>query len=393
MRLMRRAAWRSAPQRARPQPDRSLSLRAAAFMGLLVVYASLYPFEGWRWPSGAEWSTVWALPWPRWRDRDDEWLNFLGYVPVGLITVVALLRRGLHPSWALSLGFALGAGLSYSMEILQSLLPQRVPSLKDWAGNATGAAVGALLAVLMHWSGWLQRGTVWRDRWFTRDSAGALILLLLWPAALLVPATVPFGLGQCWDEIESLLWSLMGHLPLSAWGFAHDWGPPMGNPARGVPSVPAQVLAIALGALSPLVLCSAAMAPGLRRLLAMLAMAAVAVVGMTLSTALNFGPNQAWSWLTPPVLAACALCLPLALLFWLLPQRWCAALALLVLAMAVAQGAQIPAGTYHELNLQSWEQGKFIRFHGLSLWVAWLWPYLAMAWLLRRLAAAAEILR
>ena len=48
--------------------------------------------------------------------------------------------------------------------------------------------------------------------------------------------------------------------------------------------------------------------------------------------------------------------------------------------------AQMPTGAYHALNLQAWEQGRFIRFHGLALWVAWLWPYLAMAWLMSRLA-------
>ena len=68
-------------------------------------------------------------------------------------------------------------------------------------------------------------------------------------------------------------------------------------------------------------------------------------------------------------------------------MRWCAALALLVLAVAVVLGAQMPMGTYHALNLQAWEQGRFIRFHGLALWVAWLWPYLAMAWLMKRLTA------
>ena len=33
----------------------------------------------------------------------------------------------------------------------------------------------------------------------------------------------------------------------------------------------------------------------------------------------------------------------------------------------------------------AWEQGRFIRFHGLARWVGWLWPYLAMVWLLLNL--------
>ena len=38
-------------------------------------------------------------------------------------------------------------------------------------------------------------------------------------------------------------------------------------------------------------------------------------------------------------------------------------------------------------TLQGWEQGRFVRFHGLAQWVGWLWPYAAMAWLLGRLGS------
>ena len=366
--------------------QRSLSVMVAAFMVMLVAYASLYPFEGWRWPTGVDWTSGWQLPWPRWRDRADEWLNLLGYVPVGMVVAVALLRRGLNPLLALVLGMALPALLSYSMELLQMLLPRRVPSLKDWAGNTLGAAMGALLAWASHRSGWLQDARILRDRWFSGESAGALVLLLLWPVALLAPSTLPFGLGQCWDEVESLFLWVLGQLPLSAWGLEVDVQPAALAGEVKPPSTPAQILAIALGALSPLALCCAAMSAGLKRLVPMLAMATLALASMTLSTALNFGPGHALSWLTPGAWLACALCIPLALPFVWLPRRWCAALALLILAVGVALGAQMPTGAYHALNLQAWEQGRFIRFHGLALWVAWLWPYLAMAWLMSRLA-------
>ncbi len=353
-------------------------------MLLLVVYASLYPFEGWQWPAGLDWRTAWQLPWPRWRDRADEWLNVLGYVPVGFLMTLALMRRGWSVFIALLVGIIAAAVLSYCMEIMQTLLPRRVPSLRDWVGNTTGAAMGSVLALLMHFMGWLQRMRRWRDRWFTRDSAGALVLLLLWPAALLAPSTLPFGLGQCWDEIQGLVLTLMRHLPLQHLGWSLELVAPAANP-RGLPSAPAQMLAIALGALAPVALCSAALAPGLRRAVPMVVVAVVAFAGMTLSTALNFGPPHAWSWLTPTAVLACLLVLPLAVPFLLLSRRWCAVLGLLVLAVAVALGAQMPSGAYHELNLQSWEQGRFIRFHGLSLWVAWLWPYMTMVWLMMHL--------
>jgi hypothetical protein len=30
---------------------------------------------------------------------------------------------------------------------------------------------------------------------------------------------------------------------------------------------------------------------------------------------------------------------------------------------------------YLEQNLQIWEQGRFIRFHGLAQWLGWFWPF------------------
>jgi hypothetical protein len=38
-----------------------------------------------------------------------------------------------------------------------------------------------------------------------------------------------------------------------------------------------------------------------------------------------------------------------------------------------------PETPYFAQTLQSWEQGRFIRFHGLAQWLGWLWPY-AVLW-------------
>ena len=53
-------------------------------------------------------------------------------------------------------------------------------------------------------------------------------------------------------------------------------------------------------------------------------------------------------------------------------------------AVAVAQA---PADAYFAESLHDWEQGRFIRFHGLVQWVGWVWPYAAMGYLLARIAA------
>jgi hypothetical protein len=71
-------------------------------------------------------------------------------------------------------------------------------------------------------------------------------------------------------------------------------------------------------------------------------------------------------------------------------RRLAAAFGLAVLALLVGLVAQAPADPYYAASLKAWEQGRFIRFHGLAQWVGWLWPFAAMAWLLLRLARRGE---
>ena len=119
-------------------------------------------------------------------------------------------------------------------------------------------------------------------------------------------------------------------------------------------------------------------------------MAVAALLGFaatTLSTALNFGPQHALAWLTPPGAPALVAAMALGALLLPLPRRGVAGIGLIGLTALVALVAQAPADPYYGESLQNWEQGRFIRFHGAAQWVGWLWPYTAMAWLLTRLAA------
>ena len=47
----------------------------------LIVYASLYPFDNWRFQGIAPWSFLTA-PWPRYWTRFDVVANALGYLPL-----------------------------------------------------------------------------------------------------------------------------------------------------------------------------------------------------------------------------------------------------------------------------------------------------------------------
>ncbi len=72
------------------------------------------------------------------------------------------------------------------------------------------------------------------------------------------------------------------------------------------------------------------------------------------------------------------LALALAVMLLALPRRACAAVLLVALVWHLALLNQAPTSAYFAQTLQIWEQGRFIRFHGLSQWLGWLWPFAAL---------------
>lgn len=349
-----------------------------------IVYASLFPFDGWRWPAALTALDMLRLPWPRYFIPFDITSNLGGYLPLGLLVALARLRHGGGRGSALAIGVLAGVLLSYALEVLQHLLPQRVPSSLDWALNAGGAAAGALLAVLIDLLGLLRGWQATRERWLERGQSGAVALLLLWPVALLFPTPVPLGLGQVGGALREWCLALLADVP---------WAEPMAAWLDSAPtpsdrlSPLAEGLAVALGLLAPSLLAFAASRRGWRRLGLALGAALFAAGATTLSTALNFGPDHALAWATPDTLMPLAVGLGLALALAWLGARAAAALALVVLTGLVMLVHQAPSDPYFAQSLQGWEQGQFIRFHGLAQWLGWLWPYAALAWLLARLGA------
>jgi hypothetical protein len=107
----------------------------------------------------------------------------------------------------------------------------------------------------------------------------------------------------------------------------------------------------------------------------------------TLSSALSFGPEHALAWVTPQALNALGIGAGAAALMSLVPRRVAAGLGLIALTALVMLVARAPADPYYAQSLHAWEQGRFIRFHGAAQWVGWAWPYVALAYLLARLAA------
>ena len=363
---------------------RSSATPLAGVYAALVIYASLFPFMGWRWPPGQELAALLALPWPRWVLPYDLWFNLLGYLPLGALVAIAWRRSG-GAAWAALAAAVLGpVVLSYSCEVLQQFLPGRFASLRDLAMNSAGALLGAVLAVA--WLG-LGGGSLWqalRERWFLRDSAGALALLALWPVGLLFPAPVPLGLGQVAERLRQTLQELLVGVPWAAGAMAL-----LDTPTAG--AAPLRPLAeagiTAMGLLAPCLVAYSVMNPGWRRVAMAAGALAMAVVGMTLSTLLNFGPQHAMAWVAPGTPQALGAALVLAALLSPVPRPVVVGLALVALTGLVVGVAHAPNDPYFAQSLRAWEQGQFVRFHGLAQWVGWLWPYAAMGWLLTRLGS------
>jgi VanZ family protein len=361
---------------------RSSATPLALAYAVLVLYASLYPFSGWRWPPGQEALSLAQLPWTSWHYAFDIWSNVLGYVPMGLLIAIAALRSAWTLRGALGYALLLPALLSYSCEVLQHFVPGRVSAMEDFITNSAGAALGALLAWLANVAGLVGRWTAIRRRWFAFDGAGALALLTLWPLGLLFPAPVPLGLGQVGERLREWLANLLEGVPwASALHSALNAPAPPAVPLRAL----AEGLIVALGLVAPCVVAFSVMRPGWRRAVMVLGALLSGGAGMTISTLLNFGPNHALGWLAPAVVPGLGLGALMALALVPLPTRLVAGVGLVAITGLVVGVAQAPSDPYFAQSLMAWEQGRFVRFHGLAQWIGWLWPYAALTWLLSRL--------
>jgi hypothetical protein len=306
--------------------------------------------------------------------------NVLGYAPLGFFLTLGFRRTWPHLP-ALTLTFFLAAALSWALESLQFFLPARVPSNVDWLLNVAGAWLGGATAAVLTWLGALARWGRFRAKWFIGNARGALVLLALWPVGLLFPAPVAFGLGQVYERLEESVADWLQGTPWLEW-----------LPLREVELQPmlqiAEVLCVMLGLIVPCLLAFSVVRTLQQRMVAMGVLLGVGFLASALSAALTYGPVHAWDWTSTEVRAGLAAALFAAALSTLLSRRACLATALVGLAWQLALLNNSATDAYFALTLQTWEQGRFIRFHGLIQWIGWLWPYAAMAYLLQRLSAS-----
>jgi VanZ family protein len=376
------------------RPHKSAALPLALAYAALIVYASLYPFADWRDQGIAPWAYLWA-PWPKYWTGFDFAVNVVGYVPFGFLCALAVLRTrrsvgvagegggGVRLGWAVLRATAAGAAIAFAMETLQSYLPARIPSNVDLGLNTSGALIGAVLAAALERMGAVAHWSRARSQWFVEDARGGLVLLALWPFALLFPAAVTFGLGQVFERLEVAISEWLLDTPFI------DWLPVRQFELE--PLVPAvELLCVMLGALVPCLLGYLVARSAVQRavLLPLVLMAGIAA--SALSAALSYGPDHAWAWLDLPVQVGMAAALFAGVLLLFAPRRLCAALLLVGLVLQLSLLNQAPESAYFAQTLATWEQGRFIRFHGLAQWLGWVWPFAVLGYVVAGLSRRAR---
>jgi len=363
------------PSRRRvPQSAAWLAAYAAA-----LVYASLYPWTGWRSPGTSMFAFLTA-PWPRWWTAYDVATNVIAYLPCGLlacVTIAGIARtRALRAApWAL----AACTALSFSLESAQSLLPARVPSRLDLLTNVAGAAFGIALAV------WFGRRRIERLPRALRNAftvapgatAGA-VLLVAWPIAQWYPQSLVFATGDL-----LFAWPAGWSAPAAS---APDWRAALILPARYEPFVEACAVSLAVIAIASLVrevfvppLAADARPPAWPIALPIVA----ACIVKSVAGAVVLGPAHAFGWLSAATqggLVAGAIA-SIALVPATPGVRAACALAALVLGTVLVNLA--PPNQYYLSMLAHWE-GQWSNFHGLLRALATLWPFAMLAWWGRR---------
>jgi VanZ family protein len=351
------------------QQTSGLSRLALAAYGLLVVYASLYPFSGWR-GSGDSLLSFLGAGWPRYVTTFDVVANVLAYLPIGalLAAVLGLRRFGTAGRLGGLLAIvALGTLLSLCLEALQSLLPSRTPSNLDVVCNAVGTAIGALAGAFVPLPSGRWRAVLsiraWRYRGGTATDLG-LLLVLLWLFSQLNPSTPLFSGGDLRDLVSSWL-----DMQASPEGPARE--------PREFTAVEA-LLSGSFGSAFLLLFSALTRSDRLLRV-EMAGLVFLALLVKTAALAIVMRAENVFAWATPGTILGVAGGAGFALAAAGLPRGLRLALAATLLTVGVAIINFAPPNPYHEAILAVWRQGHFLNFNGLTRAVATLLPFAGIA--------------
>ncbi len=328
---------------------------------LLVIYASLHPFSGWR-DQGAGAFAYLGGALPRYVTAFDLVTNFAGYLPLGFFALLALHPR-LHGALALVAAGLAGCLLSLALEALQTYLPSRIPSNLDLATNGLSAFAGAGLA-LRFGVGLLGSGTIYalRHRWFLAGHQYdlGLVLLALWLFTQLNPETLLFGNGDLRGLLEA--------------------PPAVLHPVAVFIQGEAAVAACNLVAVGLFLSCLTHGGRPLRGLLP--ALLAVALALKTVAVGELLKAQHVFAWLTPGALLGLGGGVLVLMPALALPRAARLALAGLLLMAATVLVNLAPENPYLANALKQWPQGYFLNFNGVTHLVSLAWPFAALFYLM-----------
>ncbi len=339
---------------------------------LAIVFLSVFPWVEWRHVPSPPWSFL-SDSWPRYWTLRDLLSNIVAYVPLGFFLAILCSRpvdqlsnsKRIVADLVVAIGLA--SLLSFSLECLQTYLPNRIPSKLDWLANTGGACLGAITAVM---------GTQWlRHR--MDAGLGVTTPLMIQSLSFLSPGRLSLGL------LTLGLWVVIQAAPqriLFAGGeYAELFSfeiPTLALVSSG--SLEVFIVAAQMCVISVLVWTATFNALA-RRLLLIGAFGAAFAVKSLSSTWLVSEANLLW-WLTPGAQAGVligAICCALIITLPLRTQKKLAQF--LVVAVTILINLA-PDNPYYDTMIVYWDQGPWSSLHGLVQAFSYLWPMLALVY-------------
>lgn len=367
----------TAADRQQRGAEASTTARVGLFFYLvLVIYASCYPWAGWRSTGLAPWSYL-LDGLPRYWTMFDLIANIVGYVPLGALIAFALYPR-VAGTLAVLCTVVSGVLLAVLLECIQSYLPSRVPSILDLMTNTIGVAVGAIAGQRLSAPVLKQsRLRALKSQWFGARSSAGLIVVTLWPLAQIYPQPYLFGHGLWLPTLSGML-SDWFDVPIDIGRLL--WRDISLNIEH---FLLAEVVVTALGMTAAvlMLLCqSRRQAP---RLLLGIGLLLAATMTKALAHAVLFSPSDAFAWLTPSAVSGLLVGAVMLAGLSFAPaaaQRRAAIVALLVCLLLLNI---LPSNPYFLSTLSEWVQGKFLNFNGAAQFLSLFWPAFALWALLR----------
>jgi VanZ family protein len=350
-----------------PHSVRLAWILAVAYL-LVVAYASLQPFQGWRVPPD-EIRHFLGATWPHFITLQDVAINVAAYIPFGLLLSIGCGAR-YGPARGAIIAALAAAAVSLSMEAVQMFLPLRIASNVDLLANGLGGLLGAMAAPLLaptRVPGVALHAA--RHRLFLDGIAAEIgvVVVLLWLVTQFHPTVQLFGAGNIRATFD--LPAYFTHTPWLAFS--------------------GEAAVAALNLLGVGLMLSALMRDGAHRLLVTGTVIGAALAIKAFTAIVMVQAPASLAWLTPGVMAGLAIGSAFLFAATRLPRPARLATAALCIVAATAAINLAPDNPYQSIppRLMTSTTSHFLRFSGIVRALSELWPLLATGFLLYALSA------